>query len=83
MHCVKRCVIKLCGCAGAQENAQVYKNGARALARAVGVKMKYSEEEKAMWLEDWRQSGKSVWAYAKANGLNPQKVMQQCQSPIS
>jgi len=34
--------------------------------------MKVSEEEKAMWLEDWRQSGKSAWAYAKANGLNPQ-----------
>jgi transposase-like protein len=34
--------------------------------------MKYSEEEKAMWLEDWRQSGKNAWAYAKANGLNPQ-----------
>jgi len=34
--------------------------------------MKYSEEEKAMWLEDWRQSGKSAWAYAKANGLCPQ-----------
>jgi len=34
--------------------------------------MNYSEEEKAMWLEDWRQSGKSAWGYAKANGLNPQ-----------
>ena len=34
--------------------------------------MKYSEEEKAMWLEDWRQSGKSAWAYAKANGMSPQ-----------
>ena len=34
--------------------------------------MKFSEEEKAMWLEDWRESGKSPWAYAKANGLNPQ-----------
>jgi len=34
--------------------------------------MQYSEEEKAMWLEDWRQSGKNAWAYAKANGLNPQ-----------
>jgi transposase-like protein len=34
--------------------------------------MKFSEEEKAMWLEDWKQSGKSAWAYAKANGLNPQ-----------
>ena len=34
--------------------------------------MKFSEEEKAMWLEDWRQGGKSAWAYAKANGLHPQ-----------
>ena len=34
--------------------------------------MKFSEEEKAMWLEDWRQSGRSAWAYAKENGLNPQ-----------
>jgi transposase-like protein len=34
--------------------------------------MKFSEEEKAMRLEDWRQSGKSAWAYAKANGLNAQ-----------
>jgi len=34
--------------------------------------MRFSEEEKAMWLEDWRQSGKSAWAYAKVNGLNPQ-----------
>ena len=34
--------------------------------------MKYSEEEKAMWVEDWKESGKSAWAYAKENGLNPQ-----------
>jgi transposase-like protein len=34
--------------------------------------MKFSEEEKAMWLDDWRQSGKSSWTYAKENGLNPQ-----------
>jgi hypothetical protein len=34
--------------------------------------MKFSEEEKAMWLEDWTQSGKSAWAYAKENGLIPQ-----------
>ena len=34
--------------------------------------MKTSSEEKAMWLEDWRQSGKSAWAYAKENRLNPQ-----------
>ena len=37
--------------------------------------MQYSEEEKAMWLEDWRQSGRSAWAYAKANGLNPRTFM--------
>ena len=35
---------------------------------------KYSAEEKEMWLEDWRQSGVSAWAYAKANGLNPQTL---------
>jgi len=34
--------------------------------------MKYSNEEKAMWIEDWKQSGKSAWAYAKENGLSPQ-----------
>ena len=34
--------------------------------------MKVSREEKAMWLEGWKQSGKSVWAYAKGNGLLPQ-----------
>ncbi|MCL1836422.1 MAG: hypothetical protein FWG46_02610 [Treponema sp.] len=33
--------------------------------------MRYSKEEKAMWLEDWWQSGKSAWVYAKENGLNP------------
>ena len=33
---------------------------------------KYSVEEKAMWLEDREQSGKSAWSYAKSNGLNPQ-----------
>jgi transposase-like protein len=35
---------------------------------------KYSEEEKAMWLEDWKADGKSLGAYAKANGLNPQTL---------
>ena len=34
--------------------------------------MQYSEEEKTLWLDDWQQSGKSAWAYAKENGLNPQ-----------
>ena len=33
--------------------------------------MRYSEEEKAMWLEDWKRSGKSVNAYARENGLVP------------
>jgi hypothetical protein len=33
---------------------------------------KYSAEEKGMWLEDWKASGKKAWAYAKENGLNPQ-----------
>ena len=34
--------------------------------------MKFSTEEKAMWLEDWKKSGKSAWAYAKENGITPQ-----------
>ena len=34
--------------------------------------MQYNNEEKQLWLEDWRQSGKSAWAYAKENGLNQQ-----------
>ena len=27
--------------------------------------MNYSGEEKAKWLEEWKRSGKSAWAYAK------------------
>ena len=34
--------------------------------------MTYSKEEKAMWVEDWQQSGKNAWTYAKENGLVPQ-----------
>ena len=34
--------------------------------------MTYRKEEKAMWLEDWQQSGKSAWTYARENGLIPQ-----------
>jgi len=37
--------------------------------------MRFSKEEKNLWLEDWQQSGKSAWGYAKANGLNPQTFM--------
>jgi CRISPR/Cas system CMR-associated protein Cmr1 (group 7 of RAMP superfamily) len=31
--------------------------------------MKYSKEEKAMWVEDFKASGMSVYAYTKKNGL--------------
>jgi hypothetical protein len=34
--------------------------------------MSFSKEEKTMWLEDWKQSGKKAWTYAKENGLIPQ-----------
>ena len=34
--------------------------------------MRYSAEEKAKRLEEWKQSGKSAWSYAKENGLNAQ-----------
>jgi len=34
--------------------------------------MSYTTEEKEMWLEDWKQSGKGPWTYAKENGLIPQ-----------
>jgi hypothetical protein len=37
--------------------------------------MKFSEEEKAMWLEDWGRSGKSAWVYARENGLVPQTFL--------
>ena len=33
---------------------------------------RYSIEEKAKLLEDWRGSGKKAWVYAKENGINPQ-----------
>jgi len=36
---------------------------------------RYSEEKKSMWLQDWRESGKSAWAYAKENGLNTQTLI--------
>jgi len=32
--------------------------------------MRYSEEERTMFLEDWKQSGKSAWKYAKENKLS-------------
>ena len=34
--------------------------------------MSFTKEEKAMWLEDWKASGKKAWTYAKENGLTPQ-----------
>jgi len=30
----------------------------------------YSTEERNKRVEEWRQSGKSAWAYAKENGVN-------------
>ena len=32
---------------------------------------RYSEEEKRMWVEDWKESGIGQHTYAKKNGLNP------------
>jgi len=37
--------------------------------------MKFSKEEKAKWLENWRASGKRAWLYAKENGLCPQTFL--------
>ena len=34
--------------------------------------MRYSKEEKEMRVQDWTQSGKSAWAYAREHGLNQQ-----------
>ena len=34
--------------------------------------MNFSKEEKAMWLADWKRSGKKAWTYAKENGMIPQ-----------
>ena len=51
--------------------------------------MHFSEEEKELWLEDWQQSGKSAWAYARQNSLNPQtfvkwtKKEQEAKSPLA
>ncbi|WP_169312629.1 hypothetical protein [Leadbettera azotonutricia] len=35
---------------------------------------RYSEDERAMWVEDWKESGMSPAAYAKANELNSQSL---------
>jgi len=32
--------------------------------------MRYSKEERTMFLEDWKQSGKSAWKYAKENRVS-------------
>jgi hypothetical protein len=32
----------------------------------------YSAEEKAKWLESWKGSGKSIWAFAAENGIKGQ-----------
>jgi hypothetical protein len=43
--------------------------------------MKISKEERELWLEEWRQSGKSAWAYAKENGLCPQTFVNWTKPP--
>ncbi|MDR2746201.1 MAG: transposase [Treponema sp.] len=35
---------------------------------------RYSEEEKEMRAEDWKESGMSLAAYARTNGLNAQSL---------
>jgi hypothetical protein len=40
-----------------------------------------SEEEKKMWVEDWRGSGTSLNAYARANGLNVQTLKKWAAEP--
>jgi len=42
----------------------------------------YSKEERAMWLEDWRQSEKSAWTYARENGIVPQTFVRWTQKGI-
>ena len=37
--------------------------------------MHYSKEEKAKYLEEWKQSGKSAWAYAREKGINLQTFL--------
>ena len=37
--------------------------------------MRYSEEEKKMWMDDWAESGLSAWAYSRKNGLNLQTFL--------
>ena len=32
--------------------------------------MRYSEEEKKMWMDDWAESGLSAWAYSRKNSVN-------------
>jgi transposase-like protein len=37
---------------------------------------RYSQEEKAKWVEEWKGSGITAWTYAKENGFNPQTFNQ-------
>jgi hypothetical protein len=41
---------------------------------------RYRQEEKARQLEEWKQSGMTAWAYAKAKSLNPQTFNKWTQS---
>jgi len=37
--------------------------------------MQFSKEEKALWLKNWKRSGKKAFTYAKENGLVPQTFL--------
>ena len=37
--------------------------------------MRYSDEKKAMLIEEWRNSGKSAWDYATEKGIIPQSFI--------
>jgi hypothetical protein len=43
---------------------------------------RYSEEEKMMWVEDWKGSGQRLSVYAKANGLNTQTLRNWAAEPV-
>ena len=36
------------------------------------MRTRFSNEERSRILEDWKQSGKTMWSYAKEKGIIPQ-----------
>jgi hypothetical protein len=37
--------------------------------------MRFSKEEKAIWLSKWRKSKKKAWTFARENNLSPQTFL--------